>query len=189
MGLQEKVNQLGLSNKIVQSASDWPYQVLGGDHVKHVQNQLDQLGLDSQYEIVLPQQNELFIDYDVYNVPDQFWRSMEILHEAFCQDRDYIDYVFTRSMSGKLHAVVTIPTSSLMISTGFGWLSDIQRVAWQAAFGSDPNRESLSLMSIQRNLLNPTLLIEKKGGSEVALAGRYNRIEAKANQQREKLYA
>jgi hypothetical protein len=138
-----------------------PYGVTGNDHVAHVQKKLDMLLKGKDFEIVLPKPNQLQIDYDQKELPENFQDRLMMCTKAFCHSHQMLHYQVTRSMSGNLHVTVTLPVE----------ISDTERVAWQLAFGSDPLRESTSLMSIRRNVANPTLLIERKGGSPVVTQG------------------
>jgi len=50
-------------------------------------------------------------------------------------------------------------------------MSILERVAWQGAFGSDPKREALHLLSISRDELNPILLFMRKPEAQKLLGG------------------
>lgn len=140
--------------------TNMPYDILGNDHVAHVQKKMDDLGFSENYEIVLPKPDELFIDYDSPELPEQFHIALDLLAQAYCQMRQCIMYKVTESMSGNRHVIVKLPP-------GYVFSNDAERVAWQAIFGSDIKREGLSMMSVVRGIKNPTLLIEKKGGAVV----------------------
>jgi hypothetical protein len=47
----------------------------------------------------------------------------------------------------------------------------VERIAWQAAFGSDPKREALHLLSVSRGELNPILLFMRKPEKQKLLTG------------------
>jgi hypothetical protein len=133
------------------------YDIKGGDHVVHVQKKLDESGASKNFEIVLPEPNELQLDYDEKVLPEQFWKGMDLLTQAYCALQEGLPYVVTESCSGNRHVTISLPCQ----------IDPVTRVAWQAVFGSDLMREGLSLMSITRGLKNPTLLIERKGGAVV----------------------
>lgn len=135
------------------------YDIVGNDHVAHVQKRIDENGESDMLEIVLPQPNQLQLDYDTPELPVWFERALAIAAQAFCPRlRDSISYTVTSSKSGNRHVTVDLPCE----------IDDLTRVAWQAALGSDPMRESLSLMSIRRGIANPSLLLEVKGAKPVA---------------------
>ena len=64
------------------------------------------------------------------------------------------------SKGGNTHALVrlTVP------------MDVYERIAWQAAFGSDPKREALHLLSVSRGELNPILLFVKKQAEQKQLS-------------------
>lgn len=135
------------------------YDIVGNDHVIHVQKRIDENGEADKLEIVLPQPNQLQLDYDSPELPEWFERALNIAAQAFCPKlRDSISYTVTESKSGNRHVTIDLPCD----------IDDLTRVAWQAALGSDPMRECLSLMSIRRNIANPSLLLEKKDKTVVA---------------------
>ncbi len=135
------------------------YDIAGNDHVIHVQKRIDESGEAEKLEIVLPQPNQLQLDYDTPELPPWFERALGIAAQAFCPKlRDHISYTVTSSKSGNKHVTVDLPVL----------IDDLTRVAWQAALGSDPMRESLSLMSIRRGIAHPSLLLEVKGAKPVA---------------------
>lgn len=101
--------------------------------------------------VVLPKPNEVFIDMDT----DQQYNVFMLMIQVFMRDIGIVDYKVRPSKSGlpHRHALVTMP---------FDIQSDIERVAYQAAMGSDPLRESLTLVRIRRGDIHPTLFIEKE---------------------------
>lgn len=128
--------------------------VLNGDHVDHVQYSIDASMTGDLVEIVLPQENQLQIDYDTPGIPSEdFIPALDLLAQAYLATGDSLDYTFCDSKSGNKHVTVTVPGASF---------TAVERVAWQTIFGSDPLREGLSLVSIQRKLKNPSLLVELK---------------------------
>lgn len=129
------------------------YDVIGGDHVKHVSDKLDLTGTTDLFDIIVAKPNELQIDYDYKELPTQFHEVLNMLAQAYCRPkRQSVSYVISRSVSNNLHVTITLPCA----------ISDIERIAWQAIFGSDRTREALSLMSVIRNIKNPTLFIDPK---------------------------
>jgi hypothetical protein len=129
-----------------------PYDIIGGDHFKHVQARLDEQGLSADFEIVLPKSNQLQIDYDRPELPEQFELALGLLVQAFCNPQQFLTYAVRVSKSGNRHVTIDLPRD----------VGLMERIAWQSIFGSDPMREGLSAMSVTRGLKNPTLLIEWK---------------------------
>jgi hypothetical protein len=58
----------------------------------------------------------------------------------------------TKSKGGGTHIVIGLPVE----------IEDIERVAWQAAFGSDGKREALNILRVKRGIKNPILLYMPK---------------------------
>jgi hypothetical protein len=131
--------------------------VYGNDHEIHVAKMLEDKGKSDAFKVVLPAPNEIQIDYDQTTIPEQFFVGLHFIAQAFIEVGDTIEYTTTRSKSGNLHACVALPKSVV--------LTDVERVGWQAIFGSDTNREALSLVSIRRGLKNPSLMIEFRDAS------------------------
>lgn len=113
------------------------------------------------WEVVVAQENQLMIDYDTVGsneeLPDQFHTTISILEQLY--EPNALRYARFASKGGNTHVIVTLPYD----------LNIARRVAWQAAFGSDPKREALCLLSIARNELNPVLLYMKKPPPQLAL--------------------
>jgi hypothetical protein len=135
------------------------------DHAQKVQAVIDEQGVSNEFEIVLPKDNELQLDYDCIELPAQFNEVMDILTQTVPKDA-IIEYFVTRSRSGNLHVTIALPYK----------LGPYQRIAWQAVFGSDPKREALSVRSATVGDKNPTLLIERKGGTPISKGIRVNRV-------------
>jgi hypothetical protein len=120
------------------------------DHAAYARHYLKETGYDEDYEVVIAERNQLMLDYDRTTIPLQFYTALGILHQAF--KTEYIPYEVSESKSGNKHVIITLPRN----------ISDYCRVAWQAAFGSDPKREALHLLSLSKYELNPILLYNKK---------------------------
>ncbi len=122
------------------------------DHAKAAQKFLEDNGYAKDWKVVVAEDTMLMLDYDtrVYdgNVPDQFCVILNILEQAVGITR----FTIHESKGGNTHVIIYLPVP----------LYDAQRVAWQAAFGSDPKREALHLLSISRYELNPILLFMRK---------------------------
>lgn len=139
---------------------------MGSDVSEHVQKDhaawarvwLEQNGF-KDWEVVVAQEDQLMIDYDTVGsddtLPEQFYTTLRILGQVYVPDGEaprVMQYERFASKGGNTHVIVTLPYN----------LSDERRVAWQAAFGSDPKREALHMLSISRRELNPILLYMKR---------------------------
>jgi hypothetical protein len=124
------------------------------DHKAYVEKKLYDEGIADTYGTVLPESNQLLIDYDVPELPDYFQDRMNILLEAMNAPVRYQVYA---SRHGRRHVIVTCEGKKF---------DEIERVAWQAALGSDSKREALSLRSIALGAKNSTLLIHRKDGAD-----------------------
>lgn len=99
------------------------------------------------FRIIYPAPNELQIDIDAPWQMVVHQKAMEI----FRREYPGRPYTMTVSKSGKGHHV-TIKMS---------WnMTDGERIAWQAALGSDPIRELLSLIRVRNGSEQPTLFCE-----------------------------
>jgi hypothetical protein len=105
--------------------------------------------------IVLPADDELLIDLDSQEHIDAFKKSWPIF------ERDVLlhvgiapTYTSAPSRSGppRTHVTVKLP---------FEIVTPEERIAWQAALGSDPVRELLSMLRDMRGDEHPTLFVEK----------------------------
>ena len=101
------------------------------------------------YRVVYPAPDELQIDIDTEEHFQLFERQFESLK------REYGDIYFILNPSRNglpgQHATITMPFA----------LSNAERIAWQAALGSDPFRELMSLFRLKRGDSSPTIFIEK----------------------------
>lgn len=111
------------------------------------------------WEVVIASERQIMIDYDTVGsdmeLPEQFFTTLGILGQVYVPEGEaptVMHWERFASKGGNTHVIVTLPYD----------LNVTRRVAWQAAFGSDPKREALCLPSIARNDLNPVLLYMKK---------------------------
>lgn len=100
------------------------------------------------YEIVVAKEDQLQIDYDVSDIPKHFYIVLDMMERAGIAG----GHAWEKSASGNVHCVVQLKAP----------MSEVERVAWQAAFGSDPMREALTLMRIRRGVKNSILLRKDK---------------------------
>jgi hypothetical protein len=147
-----------LKSKPVKWVTGEAYDIKGNDHVIHVQTKINESGEQDNFEIVLPRPNQLQLDYDVPELPEQFHKVLDIAAQAFCKLHGSLFYTVRKSRHNNLHITIDFPRD----------LTDIERIAWQSVFGSDPMREALSLMSVHRGIANPTLLIERRNTAPFA---------------------
>lgn len=125
--------------------------VPGSDNAEKAAKDLAAKGKYPNHEVVVAGSDEIMIDYDTKNVPEVFLNVLQIMQtQRFKEGKT--SYSRYTSKSGNCHIVIKLPES----------ISDTERIAWQAAFGSDPMREALSLVSISRNVKNPVLLYMDK---------------------------
>ena len=94
------------------------------------------------------------LDYDdkVYDgtLPEQFYQTLGIFEQA--QDYAQTYFEISESKGGNTHCVLRFKQP----------LPVVERIAWQAAFGSDLKREALHLLSVKLGDKNPILLFMRK---------------------------
>jgi hypothetical protein len=101
----------------------------------------------------------LQIDYDIViehagipaPVKERFFETLKLLEQRFDGKRG-LTYECSLSRNSRLHVVVHLPNP----------LTVIERIAWQAAFGSDGKREALCLLSVANGVKNPIVLFQRK---------------------------
>jgi len=126
---------------------------LQGDHALWATEWLKREGYAENWEVRVANEKLLMLDYDerVFDatLPEQFYTTLAILEQSIGQTQFFTVH---ESKGGNTHALVhlTVP------------MDVYERIAWQAAFGSDPKREVLHLLSVSRNELNPILLYMRK---------------------------
>ena len=126
---------------------------INNDHALAAQKTLDDDGYAKEWQVVVADDKMLMLDYDqrLYDctLPEQFYDTLGILEQALHEAQFFTVH---ESKGGNTHALVrlTVP------------MDIYERIAWQAAFGSDPKREALHLLSVSRGELNPILLFMRK---------------------------
>lgn len=138
------------THKITQ---DNGYQLVTKDHIEQVERKLYDEGLKETHAIVLPEKNQLQVDIDFEKIPAATEKAIQILVKAMDGPVGLTRY---RSRHGRLHLVFDLPKE----------VTDIERIAWQAALGSDPVREAMCLMALAKNIKNGCLLIQRKDGTD-----------------------
>jgi hypothetical protein len=124
------------------------------DHKVYVEKKLYDEGVADVYGVVLPESNQLLLDYDIPELPDFFLDRMNILLQAVDGPVRYQVY---ESRHGRRHVIITCDGKKF---------DDVDRIAWQAVLGSDPKREALSLLSLSKGSKHTTLLIHRKDGAD-----------------------
>jgi hypothetical protein len=108
------------------------------------------------FVVLEPDEEELLIDCDTEEHFKMFLEQLTILERNLGLEIPYKDWESRGGPPGK-HISVLMPFQ----------LSPQERIAWQAALGSDPKRELLSLIRLRNGDALPTILVEKpnfKGG-------------------------
>lgn len=111
-------------------------------------NQLELIAEQKNCELMIPKENELFLDIDTI-------RQSDVLKEQlFILDENGINYEKKEliSKSGNKHVIITLPFN----------VSDSLRVAFQAALGSDPKRELLACLRILADVEVVTVIFRPK---------------------------
>lgn len=101
------------------------------------------------FTIVYPEPNELQIDIDNSEQKRHFEKVWNLIDIAI--PNAYFESSVSQSGRG-VHITVTLPFD----------VSNIERIAFQAALGSDPVRELLSIYRYSRDDEYPTLFVERK---------------------------
>lgn len=127
--------------------------VINNDHAQYAEKYLRDVDMDDKWQVVVADDYKLMLDYDdrPYDatLPEQFYVTLGILEQMLGAA---VYFTANESKGGNTHAVV---------NTGIP-MDVYERIAWQAAFGSDPKREALHLLSVSRGELNPILLFMRK---------------------------
>ena len=135
--------------------------VINNDHALAAEEFLRQAHFDDKWQVVLANDTTLMLDYDNYpydaTLPEQFYVTLGILESVLGAS---LYFTANASKGGNTHARVVLSKP----------LPIIERIAWQAAFGSDPKREALHLLSVSRGELNPILLFMRKPEEQKLLA-------------------
>lgn len=104
---------------------------------------------------VEPKADELQIDIDTEEQLELFWKQYAVLK------REYNGTTIVRNTPSRNG----LPGRHIIIRMDWD-LEPWERIAWQAALGSDPMRELLSSIRLTCGDIKPTLLIERPGYDE-----------------------
>lgn len=112
------------------------------DYIKRMENE--------GFKVVIPETYELFIDIDNEDDYALYLSQAKIFFREI-QGATSEEHESRNGLPGR-HITITLPFN----------IPDNSRIAWQAALGSDPRRELLSLIRLNRGDLHPTLFVEKQ---------------------------
>jgi hypothetical protein len=156
-------------NEITQSPDIMAYPLLGAaDHKSFCEKKLRDFGLDGDYKVEVATDRTIQLDFDIpfdQPLPQQFVVALEIFARMLDPEeviRHLIEprtatYRRLKSRNGNTHVVINL-----------SWdMPQAERIAWQAAMGSDFKREALSLAYAAMGQHSPVLLYSRK--EEVAL--------------------
>ena len=101
------------------------------------------LGMD----LILPTDHELFVDIDAKYALDIFHQRFD-LFKTVCKDATK---QYTKSKSGNWHVYVTVPSQVFTMD---------ERIALQAALGSDPLREMIATFHHKEGYQYPSVFFE-----------------------------
>ena len=132
------------------------------DHAAYVQAQLERDGEDKDWEVVIAGDYMLMLDFDQPDLPPGFLPNLEILEQAV---RQTVQFTTTNSRSGNKHVIVHLPFA----------MPIFERIAWQAALGSDPKREALHLLAVSLDEQSPIVLVMPKVKNLLSDGGRDSR--------------
>ena len=118
------------------------------DHALYAERTLVKQGLDKDWEVVVATSTTLQLDIDGDTLPSNFNRLLGMLEEQVGRAVSEV----SGSKSGNLHVVITMKNP----------MDILERIAWQAIFGSDSVREACHIGSAKRNEQNPILLFQRK---------------------------
>ena len=137
--------------KIPYTVEPWFYD----DELPQAQKKLEAAGLADLWVPVGAKKNQLQIDVDhksaKVRLPSNFKGMMGLLQQRFSLQKP-LPFRATKSKGQGTHIVINLPIE----------IDDVERIAWQAAFGSDGKREALNLLRVRRNIKNPILLFMPK---------------------------
>jgi hypothetical protein len=111
------------------------------------------------YRVIEPKDDELFIDIDTVGQLATFERNWPIFERditAWFGEAPVYEKRVSDSGEPHVHIIVKLPFEIV------GTDSNFERIAWQAALGSDPTRELISAFRVTRNTPYPIAFKEKR---------------------------
>lgn len=111
-----------------------------------------QIARDHGMTLLLPTHDELLLDLDSRWARRTFERRVRLVQRAGVELKYQHIWQSQHShwWARRYHASIEFPRS----------LSDTERIAWQTALGSDPMRELLSMVCVEKQIPLPTVLFE-----------------------------
>lgn len=106
---------------------------------------------EENLKVIFPEENELLLDFDNSVAYDHFENVIHILEEYW----GVVSRKESPSLSGKpghVHVIVRLNTQ----------LTSLERIAIQAALGSDGKRELLGIVRVHHDDPHPTLFLENQ---------------------------
>lgn len=127
--------------------------VIHNDHALYGEQYLHDHDYSDTWQVVVANDKMLMLDYDAKqydgSLSEQFYSALGIFDQVVGSNNYY---QVTKSKGGNTHVVINLEKP----------MPIVERIAWQAVFGSDPKREALHLRSVSRGELNPILLFMRK---------------------------
>jgi hypothetical protein len=148
----------GEPNVFEQAATDSYPEVGFIDHVSHCEKWLKDAGLDKDWKVEVATAYTIQLDFDVpfeCSSPQSFYSTLDIFRRMLAVDLPQTrtaSYRKLRSKGGNQHVIIDLSWS----------MPQTERIAWQAAFGSDNKREALSLVYASHGQHEPVLLYSRK---------------------------
>ena len=163
---QETVEQLR-DEELKQGTDIMSYPLLGAaDHASFCEKKLLDAGLTDTFKVEIATDRTIQLDFDIpfeQMLPKQFFDALEIFARMLDVDQygnplpkgtapKTAIWRHLKSRSGRSHVIIDL-----------SWdMPQAERIAWQAAMGSDFKREALSLAYAAMGQQSPVLLYSRK---------------------------
>ena len=155
-------------NELKQATDIMSYPLLGAaDHASFCEKKLIDMGLADDYKVEVATDRTIQLDFDQpfeQMLPQQFFDALEIFARMLVVDQygnplapKTAMWRHLKSRSGRSHVIIDLSWNMPLT----------ERIAWQAAMGSDFKREALSLAYAAMGQMSPVLLYSRK--EEVAI--------------------
>ena len=160
---QEDIEQLR-DEDLKQATDILSYPLLGAaDHASFCMKKLKDAGLDGEFKVEVATDRTIQLDFDIpfeQILPMQFFEALGIFSRMLDKDQfgntlaepKTASWRHLKSRSGRSHVIIDL-----------SWdMPQAERIAWQAAMGSDFKREALSLAYAAQGQHAPVLLYSRK---------------------------
>lgn len=153
--------------EIAQGTDIMTYPLLGAaDHAGFCEKKLRDMGLADDYKVEVATDRTIQLDFDIpfeQMLPQQFFDALEIFSRMLDVDQHgnplpegaapkTANWRHLKSRNGRSHVIIDL-----------SWdMPQAERIAWQAAMGSDFRREALSLAYAALGQMSPVLLYSRK---------------------------